>query len=79
MSKEPSKSRFASADRLGIISMGLDFLYGMATALDLGATLLDDDDDSLTPAEKDGRAIASDWAVVGQDIRSAINKVVTQG
>ena len=46
------------------------FLQGIATALDLGATLVEYNG-SRSAQEVDARAIASDWAVTGSDIRSA--------
>ena len=48
------------------------FLSGMASVLDIGSTLTHYNT-SDSPEEADARAIASDWAMVGQDIRSAIS------
>ena len=47
------------------------FLGGMASVLDLGATLVLYND-SPTTEEADAQAIKSDWEVVGNDIRAAM-------
>jgi hypothetical protein len=47
------------------------FLYGIARSLDLGGTF-DAYNESLTPNEADGRAIASDWLAVGKDLQGAL-------
>ncbi|MBW2149837.1 MAG: hypothetical protein JRG73_08950 [Deltaproteobacteria bacterium] len=60
------------------------FIGGMASVLDIGATLVMYNE-SRTPEEADYRAIESDWGVVGNDIRIAIDRfkseynVETQG
>lgn len=46
------------------------FLQGVASAVDLGGTLIEYNN-SRTPQEADARAIASDWAITGKDIRAA--------
>jgi len=43
------------------------FLGGMASVLDLGATLVQYNE-SLTTVEADMRAIQSDWEVTGNDL-----------
>ena len=48
------------------------FSRGMASVLDLGATLTRYNI-SDSPEEADAKAIASDWGMVGQDIRFAIS------
>jgi len=48
------------------------YLSGAARILDLWAQF-DDYNRSETPAEADGKAIAADWMVVGQDIQDAID------
>ena len=47
------------------------FLRGLAATLDMGATL-SVYNESHSPSEADARALASDWSVVGEDIRTAI-------
>ena len=49
------------------------FLGGMASVLDLGTTLVVYNE-STTIEEADARAIATDWRVTGNDIRSAIKQ-----
>ncbi len=49
------------------------FFRGMGRAFDLGATR-NVYNDSPTPSVADGRAARSDWAAVGKDMRSAIDK-----
>lgn len=50
------------------------FFGGMASALDMGNTLTIFNE-SRTPEEADAMAIRSDWKVVGQDLRSAMQVV----
>jgi len=50
-----------------------NFLLGMASVLDLGATLTVYNE-SESPEEADFKAIYSDWATTGEDISSALNK-----
>jgi hypothetical protein len=50
------------------------FMQGMASALDLGGTLVEYNT-SRTPQDADARAIASDWAITGKDIRSALEDI----
>jgi hypothetical protein len=47
------------------------FISGIAAVLDLGSGLIVYNE-SITGKEADERALASDWAVVGKDIASAI-------
>lgn len=49
------------------------FVQGMASALDLGGTLVVYNV-SENGLEADARAIASDWAIVGKDIERAIDE-----
>lgn len=49
------------------------FIQGMASALDMGGTLVVYNT-SETPGEADARAIASDWAIIGKDIEGAIEE-----
>ena len=52
------------------------FLGGMAQALDLsGGALFPADPSGLTPARRDARALASDWRMVGADLRTAMQRV----
>lgn len=48
------------------------FLGGVATTLDLGATLTQYNT-SNSPEEADAKALASDWMMVGQDIAFALS------
>lgn len=50
-----------------------NFITGVATALDLGGTLIIYNN-SRTPEEADIRAIASDWIVTGKDIALGIKR-----
>lgn len=47
-------------------------LSGLARTLDIGGTL-DSYNESPTPSVADARAIASDFAVVGEDLRESVN------
>lgn len=49
------------------------FIGGMASVLDLGATLVQYNQ-SLTAAEADTKAMQSDWETTGKDLRAAMNK-----
>lgn len=49
------------------------FISGMASVLDLGATLVQYNE-SFTPAEADFKAMQADWGVVGMDIIAAMNE-----
>ena len=49
------------------------FLLGVATILDMGSTMTIYNYDS-SPSQADANAIASDWEMVGTDIKVAINK-----
>jgi hypothetical protein len=54
----------------------LSYLTGMARSLDLWATLEHwNYDTSRTPEEADAWAVANDWAVVGQDLKAAIDEL----
>lgn len=48
------------------------FLEGAARIFDMGGTLIVYNE-SDTPIAADGRAIAMDWCVVGEDLRQAMN------
>ncbi|OGP50368.1 MAG: hypothetical protein A2Y79_11645 [Deltaproteobacteria bacterium RBG_13_43_22] len=50
------------------------FLQGFASAIDLGGTLINYNE-SKTPQEADARAIASDWAITGKDILTAVKNL----
>jgi hypothetical protein len=49
------------------------FWSGMARVVDLGGTL-NEYNYSISPRKADYYAIRSDWNVVGDDIREAVNK-----
>lgn len=52
------------------------FLIGLARSVDIGGTLSAHSySESLSPTEADARALESDWAVVGQDMREGIASV----
>jgi hypothetical protein len=53
------------------------FLEGVARVLDLGSTL-ERRRKYATPEEADWAAIASDWRVVGDDLRAAIATVANR-
>lgn len=61
--------KYKSGDT-GFLFADPGFAQGVAAALDLGGTLLVYNQ-SETPQEADARAIASDWATVGRDIKTA--------
>jgi hypothetical protein len=48
-----------------------NFLGGVATSIDLGATLVQYNESS-SPEEADLRALKNDWCVVGEDMVVAI-------
>ncbi len=48
-------------------------IRGVARLLDLGVQM-DKRDLSMSPAERDARAIGRDWQRVGNDLRSAIEE-----
>ena len=52
-------------------------MSGTARVIDLWAQF-DDYNRSDTPAEADGKAIAADWLVVGQDVRDAAEACITE-
>lgn len=47
------------------------FLQGLASAIDIGGTLVEYNI-SRTTQEADARAIAADWAITGKDILTAL-------
>jgi hypothetical protein len=47
------------------------FLSGLGSVLDLGGTLVEFNQ-SRSGQEADARALASDWAVAGKDVRAAM-------
>jgi hypothetical protein len=49
------------------------FVGGMASVLDLGATLVVYNQ-SETPKEADAKAIKCDWEVTGNDIKNSMDK-----
>ena len=52
------------------------FLGGMAQALDLGGGGgFQLDRSGLSPAQRDARALAGDWAMVGTDLHAAVRRV----
>lgn len=51
-----------------------DFLSGAGSVIDIGGTLVEFNS-SLSDRDADRRAIMSDWAVVGENIKSSINKI----
>ena len=53
------------------------FLRGMAQALDLsgGGAAITLDRSSLSPAQQDARALSADWRMVGDDLRTAMQRV----
>ncbi len=53
------------------------FLKGMASTLDIGATIpLDISSLYTSPEEADREALASDWGTVGNDLRIAMESYV---
>ena len=52
-----------------------NFISGMGMAIDLGATMTQYNV-SETPEEADALALNNDWAVVGEEMRKAINHLV---
>ena len=50
-----------------------NFITGMATAIDIGGTLVVYNQ-SRTPEEADYRATVSDWAAVAGDIKASVEK-----
>jgi len=65
-------SKYKSGDS-GFLFADPSFLQGLASALDIGGTLLEYNQ-SATPEEADARALATDWAVVGNDMKKAIKQ-----
>lgn len=53
------------------------FLTGFARVLDLAATF-DRYNENLTPEEADSLALQSDWAAVGDDLRTALSEFAKQ-
>ena len=64
-------------DRTDFLFARPSFLEGVASALDIGGTLIEYNQ-SQTPLEADRRAISSDWAIVGQDIQTALETIGKQ-
>ena len=58
----------------GFLFASPSWLQGVASAMDLGGTLLEYNV-SKTPQEADIRAIASDWAITGKDIQKAAEEL----
>ena len=65
--------------------MGTDFLYakpsfwgGMASAVDLGGTLVKEYNRSSTVNLADFRALRSDWAITGIDLFTSLDKFGSQ-
>lgn len=50
------------------------FIGGMASVLDLGTTMVVYNESASTQ-EADARAMASDWNVTGQDIKTAFDQI----
>ena len=50
-----------------------NFVTGVATALDIGGTLIVYNE-SRNPQEADARALASDWYVTGRDLARAMEQ-----
>lgn len=63
-----------NSGKTGFLFADPGFMQGFASALDLGGTLVVYNE-SATPQEADTRALASDWAIVGLDIRNSIDKL----
>jgi hypothetical protein len=61
----------------GFLFAAPSFASGAAATLDLWGQLADYNS-SATPAEADANAIFSDWAIVGQDIVDAAEKVASE-
>ncbi len=55
----------------GFLFANPSFLQGIASAIDIGGTLIEYNA-SMTPQAADARAIASDWAITGKDIIAAV-------
>lgn len=54
--------------------VGPSFLHGLARAADIGAAFRHYSYDlSPSEAEADGKAVASDWQVVGRDLSAALD------
>lgn len=60
-----------------VVLASLSFWKGMASTLDLGNTFYTYNE-SKTPAKADRRALAHDWAIVGEDIWWAMQNEQTQ-
>jgi hypothetical protein len=61
----------------GFLFANPGLVQGFASAFDLGGTLFEYNV-SATPQEADIRAIASDWAITGKDIQTAIKNLVKE-
>jgi acetylornithine/succinyldiaminopimelate/putrescine aminotransferase len=64
-------------DDTGFLFAEPTFLSGIASLFDLSGSLVVYNE-SKTGQEADRRALASDWAVVGKDIRTAAKTLVEQ-
>lgn len=60
-------------DETAFLFASPSFWGGMATAIDIGGTLVCYNY-SETPEEADKRALACDWAIVGHDLREAMHQ-----
>lgn len=62
-------------ETLGKLSeKSIGFLRGMASSLDMGATIpLDVDSFYVSPEDADRYALANDWAEVGNDLKLAMD------
>jgi hypothetical protein len=65
------------AEDSGFLFAHPSFLQGVIAAIDLGATHVEYNT-SWTIQEADARAIASDWAITGKDIKAAIQDLVEE-
>ncbi len=50
------------------------FVIGMGSVMNVGGNYFDHNSSS-TPEEADQIALASDWAVVGQELRAALDQI----
>jgi hypothetical protein len=64
-------------EETGFLFAHPSFLHGTAIVIDLAGTLAEYNI-SRTPQEADARAIASDWAITGKDILSALKTIVKE-
>lgn len=64
-------------DDTGFLFATPSFWQGAASVLDMGGTLVEYNS-SETIQEADARALASDWAVTGKDIKAAIKSLAEE-